>query len=474
MKVLLLNPALESKEGFIKEGRCQQRLSSFQYVMLPISLPSIAGLLRKVGFEVAIIDCSITKRPLPEILGEIKNINPALIIINISTATYYDDIYVVKVIKSKFTDAHLSGIGCHVSSLPKIVLKESELDSVILGEPEFTAQELSCRLSLKQNIADIEGFVYKDNHKIIVNEKRYFHNNLDELPFPARDLMQNERYTLPIINEPYTLLVASRGCPYDCIFCTASQYYGKKLRLRSPQNIIEEIKEIKYKYGIRNITMWSDTFTLDREFVIKICNLLINEMLDIRWMCNSRVDMVDPAMLKLMKNSGCIGISYGIESGNQKILDNIKKKISLPQARHAIRSTKEAGMETLVHIIFGLPGETWQTIEETINFVIELEPDYAQFYCAIPFPGTEFYKIAKERNWIVSEDWRNYELNQSVISTPLLSAQDLIKMRIVAYRKFYLRPKYIIARLRKIKKIKDLILLFNQGKSFFESWVLNK
>ncbi len=474
MKVLILNPALESQEGFVKEGRCEQRQSSFQYAMMPISLPSIAGLLRRNEYGVTIIDCVVNRMPPSKILNEIKNFNPSLIIINISTATYYDDIYVAEAIKSKFPHIHLTGMGNHVTALPRDVLKESKLDSVILGEPEFTALELANRLYMNQNIADLGGFACRYNNEIILNENKHFHDNLDELPFPARDLMENEKYTLPIINEPCALVIASRGCPYECIFCTASLYYGKKPRFRSPGNIINEIKEIKYKYGIRNITMWSDTFTLDKGFVIEICKLLIDEKLDIHWMCNSRVDMVDPEMLNLMKKSGCIGISYGIESGSQDILDNTNKRISLSQIRGAIKLTREAGMESLAHVIFGLPGETKETIDKTINFVIMLEPDYVQFYCAIPFPGTEFYKMAKGNNWLVSMNWKNYELNQAVVSTPLLNAEDLYRARIRAYRKFYLRPGYIIRRIKKTRTIKDLILLLIQGGRFFRSWVMNK
>lgn len=475
MKILILNPVLEKRRaGFIKEGRCEQRLSSFQYVMIPISLPSIAGPLRKNGHEVSIMDCVVNKKPISKILDDIKAFDPSLIIINISTVTYYDDIAVADIIKSKFQHIHLTGIGNHVTSLPQTAIKESRLDSVILGEPEFTALELSDHLSRNEDIKDIEALAYRDKDDIRVNEKKYFHKDLDELPFPARDLMDNKRYTLPVINEPYTLIISSRGCPHECIFCTASQYYGKKPRFRSPENILEEIKEIRCKYGIRNITMWSDTFTLNRSFVIRICQLLIKEKLDIRWMCNSRVDRVDPEMLKLMKKSGCIGISYGVESGDQEILNNIKKKITLSQIRDAIRWTREAGIESLAHIIFGLPGETRTTIEKTINFIIELDPDYAQFYCAIPFPGTEFYEISKKKGWLVTDDWRRFELNQAIISTPSLSAEELHKSRIEAYRRFYLRPKYIWGRIKKARSVKDLFLLFRQGASFTRHWIFNK
>ncbi|NQT22047.1 MAG: radical SAM protein [Candidatus Omnitrophica bacterium] len=476
MKILILNPALKnSRESFIKEGRCEQRLSSFQYVMMPISLPSTAGLLRKGGHDVKILDCVVDKKDISEILNIIEEFSPSLAIVNISTATYYDDLYIVDMVKTKFPFIHLTGIGNHVSSLPEAVLSESKLDSIILGEPEFTSHLLLSRLSEKKNISDIEGFAWRDKDgKVTVNKKRYFNENLDEIPFPARDLMDNKKYTLPIINEPYALIISSRGCPYDCIFCTANQYYGKTLRLRSPEKIIAEIEEVRTKYGVRNVTMWSDTFTLDREFVVKICNLLIAKRLGVRWMCNSRVDKVDPGLLELMKKSGCMGISYGIESGNQEILDNIKKKITILHIKNAIKWTRQAGIESLVHVIFGLPGETRETIEETTNFIIELDPDYAQFYCAIPFPGTEFYNICKKNGWLITENWKRFELNQAIVNTALLSAEDLHKARVCAYKRFYIRPGYVLSRLKKTKNIADMILLFKQGTCFMRNWVLSR
>jgi radical SAM superfamily enzyme YgiQ (UPF0313 family) len=474
MKILILNPpSIKEGRAYIKEGRCEQRLSSFQYIMMPISLPSIAGILRKDSHEIMIIDCVAINKGITEILGQISEFNPSLIIVNISTVTYHDDLKAIDVIRSNFANTHLTGIGNHVSSLPEQVLKESKLDSVILGEPEFVALELVSHLSRAEDLSGVQAFAYKVNGRIAINSRINFINDLDGLPFPARDLMDNEKYTLPVINEPYALIVSSRGCPYECVFCTAHQYYGRKLRLRSPSNIVEEIKEVRCKYGIKNISMWSDTFTLNRDFVIQVCNLIIKENLDIRWMCNSRVDTVDPELLSYMKKSNCIGISYGVESGSQIILDNIKKKTTISQIENAISWTKEAGIETLAHVIFGLPGETKDTINETINFIIRLEPDYVQFYCAIPFPGTEFYKMAKEDNMLVTEDWTRFELNQAIISSPSLSSAELHKSRVEAYRRFYLRPKYILGRIKKTKSLKGFILLFRQGFNFTKSWILN-
>jgi radical SAM superfamily enzyme YgiQ (UPF0313 family) len=464
MKILVLNPPLREKHGpFVKEGRCEQRLTSFQSSMIPISLPSIAALLRKNAYGVRIADCAVADVGLPAILDDIEKYAPSMIIINVSTVTYYDDIGTARTIKSRFPHIHLTAMGNHVTSLPDITLKESSFDSIILGEPEFTALELAGRLSSGKDIKGLSGIAVRNNGGVIVNGKADFAENLDDLPFPARDLMDNKKYILPITNEPYTLIIPSRGCPHDCIFCTASKYYGKKLRSRSPENIIDEVKEVKNRYAINNIVMWADTFTLNREFVVKVCRLFIKEKAGVRWMCNSRVDTVDPEMLKLMKESGCIGVSYGVESGNQKILDNIKKRVTLEQIENAIKWTQEAGMEAMAHVIFGLPGETKETIKETVDFLIRTSPDYVQIYCATPFPGTEFYEMCKEKNCMITDRWDHFEVNKAVISTPEISAEELYKARRGAYLSFYLNPKYIWKRLRKIKSLKDLVFLLRQG-----------
>jgi radical SAM superfamily enzyme YgiQ (UPF0313 family) len=467
MNIFILNPPVSGKRGpFVKEGRCEQRLTSFQSSMIPISLPSIAALLQKNGHKVRVLDCAVANITPETVLLEIEKYKPSIIIVNVSTVTYYDDIGAAKKIKLRFPDVHLAAIGNHVTSLPDTTLKESSFDSIILGEPEFTALELAGRLSSGIDIKDLSGIATKNNEGIIINGKTGFIENLDDLPFPARDLMDNKKYVLPITNEPYTLVIPSRGCPHDCIFCTSSKYYGKKLRLRSPENIIDEVKEVKNKYGINNIVMWADTFTLNREFVVKICKLLIREKTGVRWMCNSRVDTVDPEMLKLMKESGCIGVSYGVESGNQKILDNIKKRVTLEQIENAIKWAQEAGMEAMAHVIFGLPGETKETIKETVNFLIRTSPDYVQIYCATPFPGTEFYEICKNKNCLITDGWDRFEVNAAVISTPQIGPEELYEARRNAYIKFYLNPKYIWKRIRRIRSMKDLVFFIRQSLYF--------
>jgi len=433
----------------------------------------IGGILEADHHEVEILDCIADNIDVEGLKLAIQTFNPAVIFFNISTATSSSDTQVIDELR-KISPAHFTVIGNHATSLPEEVLKACSLDSVIRREPELTARDLVKTLANGSDLDRILGISYKTGDGSIVhNQDRPFNENLDDLPFAARHLLNNFRYTLPVINEPYTLIISSRGCPHSCIFCTAHQYYGKKLRLRSAGNIVSEMQECLEKHGIRNFTMWSDTFNQSKRFVLDICAEIRKRGLEkkIRWMANSRVDQVDAEVLKEMQFTGCIGISYGVESGVDEILQNVKKGATAEQARIAVKLTKEAGIEVLAHIIFGLPGETPETIKRTIQYVKQLDPDYAQFYCAIPFPKTELAVLGKKEGWITTEDYAKYELNQAILNYPRLTIEQLQRARIKAYREFYLRPSYIWKRLRKIRSLKELMINYRQAKDFLGSWI---
>jgi anaerobic magnesium-protoporphyrin IX monomethyl ester cyclase len=473
MKTMIVNPPTCTGMKYIREGRCEQRLNSFQYVMVPISLPMIAGALEAQKHEVKLLDCIANDVDVEGLKKAIQEYNPSFILFNMSTATSSSDVEVINMMRP-LTKAHFTVIGNHATSLPEEVLSASGLDSVIRREPELTAQDLVDAVEKGRDLLKVLGISFKRaDGTILHNEDRPFNENLDDLPFAARHLLDNAKYTLPVINEPYTLIITSRGCPYSCIYCTAYQYYGKKVRLRSAENVVDEMQECLEKHGLRNFTMWSDTFNQNRKFVMEVCAELKKRGMEkkIRWMANSRVDHVDPEVLGEMRSSGCIGVSYGVESGVEEILKNMKKGATAEQARIAVKQTKEAGIEVLTHIIFGLPGETMETIKETIQYVKELDPDYAQFYCAIPFPKTELEAMGKKEGWITTEDYAKYELNQPILNMPGLTVEQLQEARKMAYRAFYLRPSYVLKRLRKIKGLRDLVTNYRQAKDFISSWI---
>ncbi|MFC1656448.1 B12-binding domain-containing radical SAM protein [Patescibacteria group bacterium] len=469
MKILLVNPPPYNGLKVIREGRCEQRLSSFQYVMVPISLPMIAGLLEKADFNVKIYDFIVEDLNFEQSVDISAKFEPDLVIINFSTLTLRGDIKFVKQLRKRCPKAHLTAIGVHVTAKTKAVLLESELDSVIRSEPEMTALDLARSIKAKKNFAQVLGLSYKKDKEIITNADRPFIQDLDSMPFPSRHLLKNEHYLMPVYNRPYTLLITARGCPNQCTFCTARQYYGKKFRTRGADSVIKEVQEIINKNKIRDITMWADTFTFNKKFVLDFCQQVKEKKLRFKWMCNARVDTVDLEMLRAMKEAGCIGVAYGVESGVQEILNNVKKGVNLNQIERAFKLTKEADIDSLAHVIFGLPGETNQTIRQTIRFIDKIDPDYVQFYCAIPFPGTEFGDLARKKGWITTNDWSKYEINQAIIQTPLLSQKDLAKARKRAMLGFYLRWKFISRQLKN-NNFKELFQIVKKGIGFLKDW----
>lgn len=484
-------------------------MSSFQYVMVPISLPSIAAVLRESNFNVGLYDFVVENYSWNKAVNIATKEKPDLIILNIATATYYGDREFVKETKKKLPKTHLTAIGNHATALPEKVLKETKLDSVVRGEPEEICLELAKAIQNNQSLIKVLGISFKKlssgrgtlvppaptkvgapadrrgadfspppqtkvcdpaGRQILHNPERPPIADLDKLPFPARDMLKNERYFMPVYNKPYTLIIASRGCPNHCIFCTAHCYYGRQFRTRSPKNVADEMEEIEKKYKIYYATMWADTFTLNKQWVLDFCDEIEKRRLIIKWMCNSRVNTVDLEMLKTMKVAGCTGIAYGVESGVQEILDRAKKGITLAQIRQAFKLTRLASIDSLAHIIFGLPGETKETIRQTIKFVKKLDPDYAQFYCAVPFPGTEFYDISKKEGWLATDDWSRYEINQPIIETPQLRLQDLSRAKKRAYLSFYLRPIYMLKTGWKFLKKGEIKTLILKSRDFLRDW----
>jgi anaerobic magnesium-protoporphyrin IX monomethyl ester cyclase len=473
MRALIFNPPGPEGRGYIREGRCEQRLSSYMYRMLPVSLPSIAGLLRAEGHQVRILD-AVSPRVTPgSVPAEIRKFDPELVVVAVSTPTYESDVGVIRELDG-ITGAHLTAIGVHVTATAAETLEDSALDSVVRGEPEWTIADLAGRLARGESLASVRGLSFRGaNGAIVHNEDRGFDGDLDELPPPARDLVHEEDYFLPILNRPYTLVVPSRGCPHHCTYCTAPMYYGKRLRQRTPSRVVDEIEEIARRGVVNDFVMWSDTFTLDKRFVLELCGELRRRNLGIRWMSNSRVDSIDEEIAMAMKEAGCTGISFGMESGVQEILDNVRKGTTLEQGRRAVRTVKNAGIQTLGHFMLGLPGETRETIRQTIDYAKEVDPDWAQFYCATPLPGTKFMEHARAHGHLpMAARWERYEFNAPIVSTPSLSAEQLQRARVRAYLEFYGRPRVAKRVLSRVEPT-QLGKLASQAVTFAKSWVLS-
>lgn len=467
MEVLVINPPYEKK--VIREGRCEQSADSYQYLMVSISLPYVAAILRE-KHKVKIIDCIADDISYEKLKWILEKQKPGLVIVNIATFSFESDIKAATLCKE--LKIPCAAIGVHVTTTPDSTLKNSDFQFLIKGEPEITSLELVNALEKKKSLKKVDGISYREKGKIIHNKLRKPLENLDRLPFPARDLLDNEKYIMPMTHKPYTLLVPSRGCPHSCVFCTAHHYYGKKQRHRSVENIIQEVKEILFKHNLQDIGMWSDTFTLNKKLVMEFCKAVKKENLKFRWYCNSRVDCLDDELVREMASAGCKVMTFGVESLNKEVLEKIKKRITPEQVQRAIKLCKKYKIQSQVHIIFGLPGETKETIRETIHGVLKLKPDYAQFYCAVPFPGTEFYEYASKNSFINTKEWEKYEINKAIVSYPHLSDKEIQEGMKEAYKKFYFRPVYVF-RTFKDFPLKKWPSLIKQSLSFMRGWAFS-
>ena len=443
MKVLIFNPPMLNGVIYMKElGRCGRKSVAGE-VWPQTGLAYIAAVLRNNGHEVMFLDAMAIGFDVDQSINKIAEFKPDIAILHTTTPTFMNDTKFLDLIQKR-TGACCGLVGTHPTALPEESLKQSSADFVVVSEVEITMKDLCDHFT--DDWSTIPGLAYCKDGKIIRTSERPLFPNLDELPFPARDLMPVDKYIMPFFGEsPFVTIVPSRGCPFQCTFCRAGMVWGENARHRSPDNICDEIEEVITKFGIRNVVMMTDTLTLNMDWVNTLCKRIIDRNIQIKWIGNSRVDTVSLELLKLMKQSGCQLLSFGLESGNQEILDTSKKNINLKEAIQGIKWAKEAGIITFGYFIVGLPGETWDTIRETIEFAKEADPDYANFHVATPFPGTELYEIAKRNNWLITDDWSQYEEEGSaVMRTEHLMPEDLVKAQKMAMRAFYLRPHKII------------------------------
>jgi len=442
-------------------------------IYYPIWLSYATGVLEREGFNVKLIDAPARGYDLSFVINFAKELNPDLTVIDTSTPSIFNDVKVGEAIKDN-TDSFILLVGTHPSALPKKTLRISEkIDAVARGEYDYTVRDLAHTLEKGKDLKSVPGISYRKGKKIIHNPDRPFINNLDKLPFVSSVYKKHLKitdYFFAAAEYPMVMIFTGRGCPFRCFFCMYPQvFYGRKYRLRSAENVVEEFEYIVENFPeVEEIGIEDDTFTADLTRVRKICRLLIKKRLNekIKWWANARVNL-DLKTMRLMKKAGCRLVIPGYESGVQKLLNRAKKGITLEQSLKFSRNAGKAGL--LVHgcFMFGLPGETKKTIRKTIEFAKELNPDTAQFFPLIPYPGTEAYGWAKKKGFLLTEDYSKWltpeGMHNTVISLSEVSNEELVEYCNKARREFYLRPSYIFY------KLKQIMLHLEEAKRTFKS-----
>jgi len=448
-----------------------QRQEGWAAAWPPISLTSSAALLRQEGFKVNLKDCIVEGIDFSALKQLLRDFSPDLLVLNTATFTIEGDLSIACIAKEISPRIKVAAMGIHVTSLPDDSFKMSkELDFIIRGEPEYTIRDIASAIRDGKSYNEIPGISININGKINHNVDRPPIENLDLLPFPAWDLVDLDKYQIPISGERFLLIAPGRGCPYQCSFCASKAYYGTKLRLRKPERVVDEIEWNLEKFGVSNFLFWMESFTIDRDYVLQLTRQIVSRGLKVKWICNSRVDDVDKELLMALKEAGCWMIAFGVESGNQEILDTMKKNTSIEQTVNAVKQAKESGLKVAGHCIIGAPGDTPQTITDTIKFVRKLDLDYVQYYCCVPFPGSDLYEIARSRGWINTLRWDRFEQSYSVLEMEGIDSRTIMALRRKAFWSFYLTPKIILRTLKEIRSIEHMKRFMRIARDFF-SWI---
>ena len=463
MRILLINPPWLFRKDNI--------WSQIAGIIPPLGLAQVAAYVEQYGIQVNILDTNAENISLSELGGRLKSYDfaPTIIGITATTSIIGQALETARICKESCPDAKIVFGGVHPSIFPGEVLSDVNVDFVIRREGEESFYELVSGRSHET----ILGLSYKYNGVIVHNKDREEIPDINKLPLPAYHLLQMNKYH-PALGSykqlPGTGIVTTRGCPGRCTFCFGN-YLGAHIRVRSADKIFEEIKLLHSNYNIKEIAFYDDTFTAVKSNVIEFCRLLTQSGLRITWSCFARVDFIDKQLLEIMKKSGCHQICYGIESGSEEILKNINKKISLEKAKNAVTLTKQCGIETRATFMFGSPGETKETLEKTMNFALNLDPDIALFNIVTPYPGTEMYKWADEKGFLKTKDWSKYDLSHQILELPTIASGDLEDFYKHAYWRFYGRPVYLLKRLLKMTNLTTIIIGFKAIKAMLNMFI---
>ena len=451
MDVLLINPPWEQLSEDVRKKY------KIENLMPSLGLGYIAAMLERNGLEVTILDANIegiSPGKLASYLQQ-QGWRAQHIGITATSHTITTALAMASACKEAMPASKVTLGGVHPTILPEETLSREAVDFVVRGEGEFSYLELVTG----RKIQDIEGLSYKRDGGQCHNPLRARIADLDQLPSPAFHLMPIHKFR-PTIGTyrrlPVMGVVGSRGCPFNCTYCASPAFWGKAVRFRSAGNIFEEIALLVKDYQIKEIQLLDDTFTVAKGRLEELCELLLKADFRITWSCNSRVDSADDELLKLMKAAGCHSISYGIESADEEMLERIKKRISLDQARKAIALTKKNTITCRASFMFGNPGETWETMQKTVRFALETMPDFVVFNIIRPYPGTEVYQWALEMGGLMREKWYMAPESGPIMRLPDLSRQDLVKAQSQAMRRFYLRPRYALSRVSRLHSLRDI------------------
>jgi radical SAM superfamily enzyme YgiQ (UPF0313 family) len=457
MKVLLINPPRENEiignnPSIIEEERGHNP---------PLGLLYIAAYLEKhAGHDITVIDSQVEGLDYESLTERIRSVNPDIAGLTAMTMTLIDVTKTIAIIKSINKNIRVVLGGPHVHLFPDETINLENVDFLVLGEGEVVFKDLLDNIEDLSVLKKIPGLVFKEDGKIVNTGIQPAIKDLDALPFPARHLVPYEKYSsLLSKGDVVTTIFTSRGCPFKCSFCDRP-HLGKAFRARSAMNVVDEIEEC-VKIGINEFLFYDDTFTVNKKRVLDICNEIVSRRLDIGWDIRARVDTVDEEILQHLKKAGCQGIHYGIEAGTEKILKILNKGITISKARQVFDLTRRYNIPVLAYFMIGSPTETKEDIFSTFEVMKALKPDYVHMTILTPFPGTKIYLDGLKNGNIEHDCWRKFAEDPTPDFIPPIwgetfTREELNDLLTEGYRKFYLRPSYILKRIVKVRSFNEL------------------
>ena len=422
-----------------------------KYKFLGVVAPSLgigymAAVLEQHGYDVDVLDASALELTYDEIGEEILKRNPDIISISALTPTIGVALDSADKIKQVKPDTIVVLGGYHPTFEYESVLAEPSVDLVVIGEGEYTLLELVQTIEANGDLTNVKGLAFhdEDDGSLVLTPDREVIQNLDELPFPAFHLFPMEKYRILNISTNVATIITTRGCPMQCSFCSSAALHGNKLRRRSYENVVDEVELRLKEQNIDTIAFMDDTFTLNKRFVKDFCAEIKRRNLKFWWGCTSRVDTLDEDLLQTMKDAGCITIFIGVESADQQMLEKMNKNITVSKTEKAFKLIRKIGIRSIASCVIGMPEDTRESMEKTIKFVKKLNPNYALYSLATPYPGTRFYNETFKKNLVTIKDWSKYTLIEPVLETIDCSSKELRSIQKKAFLRFYLRPNYLI------------------------------
>lgn len=436
-----MNAAAAKKK--LKIALINPRVESYSSTLPPLGLLYIAAMLERAGFTPRVFDIyPYDDRDLPKLI----EYQPEVIGMTVLTDYWLRAVHISKVIHKELPETFLIVGGVHVTALPEESLDQLGASLGVIGEGELTMLEICERLEAGKSWQDVIGIVYRPKPgELVRNAPRPHIENLDEVPFPARHLLQFENYLVPpgIIrghwSERSTTVMTSRGCPFSCIWCGSQCTFGRKVRNRSVDNVIDEIELLIKEFGIDTVWFVDDTFTLNKKRVLEFCRKMAERKVRITWGCQAHVKTADAEMFSAMKQVGLVQLDFGVESGSDSVLKALKKDSTAAEIDRAFEIADQCGLRTTATFMFGSPGETMADVEQTMQLAKKIRPDFVSSFFITPYPGTELMTMVEENRWEMVADRHHHGLKKGPMLRISFSARQLMEIREKFQKEFALR-----------------------------------